>query len=259
MNTNAAGKCLETVSLSAGYGKHVIIYDADLSFTAGSIVTLIGANGSGKSTLLKTLCGELKPLNGTVRLSGPDGDRTITEIPAKELSKRIAILMTDKFRSGFMKVKEIVELGRYPYTGLTGMLSKTDKEAVEKALSLLKLTELADQLFSELSDGQRQLVMLARAICQEPEILIMDEPTSFLDINYKLALLRIIRALSDKGITVILSLHELELAKEIADSCVCIREGHILPVCAPSEVFTPDILGEIFGISEFGPFQRILF
>ncbi|HAG69358.1 MAG TPA: iron ABC transporter ATP-binding protein, partial [Lachnospiraceae bacterium] len=163
---------IELAGLSVGYGENIIIRDIELKLKKGSVVSLIGANGSGKSTLLKTVFGELKPLKGNVLLEG----RPLSEIDKSELSKRIAILMTDRFKSGFMTCREIVELGRYPYTGFLGRLSGDDDRAVEDALEKLRISALSDRLFNRLSDGQRQLVMLARAICQEPEVLIMDEP-----------------------------------------------------------------------------------
>ncbi len=246
---------IELSGVSVGYGDNVIIRDIDLKIKKGTIVSLIGPNGSGKSTLLKTLVGELKAISGQIRING----KLLSEQSSKELSKTIAILMTDRFKSGFMTAGEIAALGRYPFTDLLGRLSKEDEKAVQNAMELLNITELSDKYFNRLSDGQRQLVMLARAICQEPSILIMDEPTSFLDINYKLELMRIVKELSQRGITVVMSLHELELAKGISDSLVCIRDGRIIKNGPPSEIFSEQVIGEIFNIKDFGMLKDHLF
>ena len=241
--------------LCVGYGESVIVKDINLHIAQGSIVSLIGANGSGKSTLLKTLTGGLKPIAGQVLLEG----EPVETLGAKELSKKVAILMTNRFQSGWMTSREIVELGRYPYTNMIGKLSDADNRAVETTMELLNIAGLSHKLFNKLSDGQRQLVMLARAICQEPKVLIMDEPTSFLDINYKLELMKIVKKLSEQGITIVMSLHELELAREISDRIVCIEGGRVFQTGTPSEIFSKKIIGEIFHIQDFGVLKNYLF
>ncbi|MCR4656512.1 MAG: ABC transporter ATP-binding protein [Lachnospiraceae bacterium] len=246
---------IELNDLSIGYGQTPVVNDIDLCISRGSIVSLIGANGSGKSTLLKTLIKELAPLKGTVLIDG----FSLEGYSQKELSKKIAILMTGRFRSGFLTCREIVEYGRYPYTDIFGKLSDEDERAVRRAMEMLGIDSFSEKLFSTLSDGQKQLTMLARAVCQEPELLIMDEPTSFLDINYKLELLRIVKELSGKGVTVIMSLHELELAREISDIAVCIQDGYVKKTGAPEDIFTEEVIGEAFHVKDFGILKKSLF
>ncbi|HAV00167.1 MAG: ABC transporter ATP-binding protein [Lachnospiraceae bacterium] len=246
---------IELSGLSVGYKKgSAVISGIDLKLEKGTVAALIGANGSGKSTLLKTLIGELKPLAGTVMLDG----RPMESYSRKERAKSIAILMTDRVSPGFMTAKEVVALGRYPYTDITGRLSPADEEAMEKALRSLRLKELSDRRFNTLSDGQKQLVLLAKAVCQEPELLIMDEPASFLDINYKLELMRMVKELSAKGVTVVMSVHEPELAREIPDLLVCIHGGKVVRTGAPEEIFTEKILGEIYETEDLGLYKKYL-
>ena len=247
---------IETSGLSVGYQKgNPVISGIDMKLERGSVAALIGANGSGKSTLLKTLTGELKPLAGTVMLDG----RPMESFSRKELAKSIAILMTDRVSPGFMTVREVVALGRYPYTDITGRLSPADEEAVEKALCGLGLEKFSEKRFNTLSDGQKQLALLAKAVCQEPELLIMDEPASFLDINYKSELMRIVKELSAKGVTVVMSIHEPELAKEIPDLLICIQKGRVMRIGAPSEIFTEKILCEIYDTQDLGIYRKYLF
>ena len=261
MTENRAESCarhavMELSGLSAGYKKgHAIISGIDLRLEKGSVIALIGANGSGKSTLLKTLTGELKPLAGRILIN----KRPMESFSRRELAKSIAILMTDRVSPGFMSVREVVELGRYPYTDITGRLSETDEEAVETALRMLEIPSLSEMRFNMLSDGQKQLAMLAKAVCQEPELLIMDEPASFLDINYKLELMRTVRELSSKGVTVVMSVHEPELAREIPDLLVCIQDGRVKSTGTPAEIFTEKTLCEIYGTQDLGLYRRYLF
>ncbi len=246
---------IETTGLSIGYGSNIIAEDIDLVIKKAEIVSLIGPNGSGKSTLLKTLIKELAPIRGSVSFLG----RPLKEYSAKELSQKTAILMTGRFRTGFMTCREIVEYGRYPYTGITGRLSDEDMAIVEAAMEELRIKALSDRLFANLSDGQKQLAMLARAVCQEPELLVMDEPTSFLDINFKLEFMKMIKKLSEKGVTVIMSLHELGLAREISDKAVCLKEGRVFKAGGSLEVFNREVITELFDIGDLGASMEEVF
>ena len=140
----------------------------------------------------------------------------------------MAVVFTEKMKTELMTCEDVVSTGRYPYTGHFGILSKEDHDAVREAMELVHVTEIRHQDFTKISDGQRQRVMLARAICQEPEIIILDEPTSFLDVKYKLEFISVLQELQiKKGLTVIMSLHELELAKIVSDKILCIKEGYV--------------------------------
>ena len=227
-------KIIRTEALAVGYDKTVIVDGIEFAVRAGEILTLVGPNGSGKSTLLKTLTKQLSILSGTVYL----GEESMGAMKESEIAKRVSILMTERVRPELMTCMDIVSTGRYPYTGRLGILSDHDWECVEDAMKLVKVWDLRDRPFGNISDGQSQRVMLARAICQEPEIIILDEPTSFLDIRYKLELLSILgRMAKENGITIIMTLHEIDLAQKISDKIVCVSGDHVTDYGTPQEIF----------------------
>ena len=176
---------LETKNLSVGYHGKPLIEDVPLCVQRGKIVTLIGPNGSGKSTILKTVIGQLPELSGTVYLDG----ETMRSRSRNDVARRMAILMTARVEPELMTCRDVVSSGRYPYTGRLGVLRDEDKKIVEQSLSQVDALAFADAPFSTVSDGQRQRILLARALCQQPELIVLDEPTSYLDIRYKLELL----------------------------------------------------------------------
>ena len=203
---------ITTEKISVGYDGKPLIEEVEIALRKGEILTLLGPNGAGKSTILKSIARQLSLIAGTVRLDGEDM-RTLT---GAELSKKMAVVMTKRLRGELMTCEDVVATGRYPYTGRFGVLRAEDHAAVQNAMELVQVAEIGDSLFDRISDGQRQRVMLARAICQEPEILILDEPTSYLDVRHKLEFLSILQKLCrERELTVILSLHELELAEKI--------------------------------------------
>lgn len=230
--------------LSVGY-KKPLISDICFNVKGGEIMTLIGPNGSGKSTILKTISGYLKKHGGAVFIENINSEN----ISDKEKAKKMSVLLTDRIHSELMTCRDVVETGRYPYTGHFGMLSKSDQEAVDNAVKTIEIEEFIDSDFSSISDGQRQRVMLARAICQEPEILILDEPTSYLDVHHKIMFLEILKKLTEKkGLAVILSMHELDFAEKISDYTVCVKNGKIARSGKPSEIFRDEIICELFDI-----------
>lgn len=251
---------IKALDLKVGYGKKIVLDDLDFTVSAGEILTLIGPNGSGKSTILKSITGQLSLLDGAVTYLGKD----LEKITPKELAKSLGIVMTERIHPELMDCREVVESGRYPYTSMLGRLSAYDREVVEGAMARTEITDLADKNFEQISDGQRQRVMLARAIAKEPEVLILDEPTSFLDIHHKLNLLTILKELVDeKQIAVIMSLHELDLAQRISDHILCVKDGHADRYGRPEEIFKDGYLDElyeirdgvfvdIFGVAEMG-------
>ncbi len=232
--------------LSVGY-KSPLIKNICFTVHAGEIMTLIGPNGSGKSTILKTLSGHLKKHGGAVFLN----DRELDSMDQKEKAKKLSVLLTQRIHSDMMTCREVVETGRYPYTGYFGVLSDTDRKAVKDAMKTVEIEDLSETDFYSVSDGQRQRVMLARAICQEPEILILDEPTSYLDIYHKIKFLEILRKLAKSdGIAVILSMHELDLAKIISDHTLCVKNGEIVSSGKPKDIFKDDVICSLFGIPD---------
>ena len=168
----------------------------------------------------------------------------------REVSKKLAVVLTERMRPELMTCEDVVSTGRYPYTGTLGILSAEDKEKVKSAMEMVHAWDLKDRDFTAISDGQRQRILLARAICQEPEIIILDEPTSFLDIRHKLELLAILKKMVlEKQMTVIMSLHELDLAQKISDQVICVHGDHIEKYGAPEEIFTSDYIRKLYGIT----------
>nr|MCR5053650.1 cobyric acid synthase [Lachnospiraceae bacterium] len=235
---------IKTEKLNIGY-RSDLIRDISLSVSPGKIVTLIGPNGSGKSTLLKTLTGELKERGGLIYLNGEDR----SALKSDEIAKRLSVVMTYKIRPELMTCREVVEVGRYPYTGMLGLLSDADHKKVDEAMEWTSVAELSDELFENISDGQKQRVLLARAICQEPEVLVLDEPTSFLDIRHKIDILeKIMSFTKEKNVSVLMSLHELEIAKKVSDTVVALGEGQVQKIGTPEEVFTESFIRKLYHI-----------
>lgn len=234
---------LETEKLSVGYDGKPLIRDVCLQVQRGKIVTLIGPNGSGKSTILKTIVGQLSKVSGTVLLEGAPMERC----GQKEIAKRMAILMTERIHPELMTCYDVVSTGRYPYTGALGLLGKEDKRIVEESLELVHGRDMADRPFDAISDGQRQRILLARALCQTPEIIVLDEPTSYLDIRYKLELLTILKTMvREKNLAVLMSLHELDLAQRVSDTVVCVSGDRIDRMGAPEEIFSNDYIARLY-------------
>lgn len=234
-----------TEKMTVGYDGKPLIGDVEIALRKGEILTLIGPNGAGKSTILKSIARQLALIAGTVSLDGKD----LKSLSGAELSKRMAVVMTQRLRSELMTCEDVVATGRYPYTGRFGILSAEDHAVVESAMELVRVREIRDLDFDRISDGQRQRVMLARAICQEPEILILDEPTSYLDVRHKLEFLSILQKLCrEKQLTVILSLHELELAEKISDRILCVNGSAVERIGSPEEVMTQGYITHLYGI-----------
>lgn len=243
----------QTEKMSVGYHKKPLIENMEIRLEKGEILTLIGPNGVGKSTALKSIARQLELIHGVIYLDG----QSLNQLSGTQLSQKMAILLTEKLRSEMMTCEEVVATGRYPYTGQLGILSEADYQVVEEAMELVHVTELKEQDFTCISDGQRQRVMLARAICQEPEIIILDEPTSYLDVKYKLEFLSILQEMRrKKGLTVIMSLHELELAERVSDKILCINENYVERLGRPEEIFQPGYISRLFSI-ETGSFDEV--
>ncbi len=233
--------------LAVGYNGKPLIRDIEIRLQKGRILTLIGPNGSGKSTILRSITKHLKSIAGTVYIGG----RSIADMSDRDFSYRISVVLTERLRTELMTCEEIVEAGRYPYTGVLGILSDTDRAAVREAMALVNVTDLKDRDFMQISDGQRQRVLLARAICQQPKIIVLDEPTSYLDIRYELELLDILRDMArERGIAVILSLHNLNLAQRVSDDVLCVKGEHISHYGNASDIFRRDLIHELYGLTD---------
>lgn len=237
---------LRADNLTVGYGKKAIVENINMSAKIGEIVSLIGPNGAGKSTLLRTLSGQISPIVGQVTIDGID----ISKIPADELSKKIAVLFTGDAIREKINCFEVISMGRYPYTGFLGRLSKGDIRIVQEAMKITETEELRDNDFNKISDGQRQRVLLARALCQEPKLLLLDEPTTFLDVKYRLEFLSLLKTLAvKKGFAVVLSLHELDMARQISDEIICIKDHKIVKSGTSEEIFVEGFINELFDIT----------
>lgn len=232
--------------LSVGYNGNSLIRDINIGINKGEIVTLIGPNGSGKSTILKSITRQLKVVRGNVFFD----DTSLLKLPYKELASKMAVVLTDRIKTELMTCHDIVATGRYPYTGRLGILTQEDECLVEEAMQAVHAQELGNRDFNAISDGQKQRVLLARAICQDPDVIVLDEPTSFLDVKYKLELLSILERMArQKKITVIMSLHEIDLAQKISDKIICVKGETISHYGSPEEVFTEEIIRELYGIN----------
>ena len=238
---------LQTASLNAGYGKEIVVGDVTFSVEQGEILCLIGPNGSGKSTVLKTLLSQIQSLGGRISIVGKDLDK----MKESEIAGKISMVMTERIRPDFMTCLEVVETGRYPYTGRLGLLTDDDKKICLEAIKKVGALDISHKAFSRISDGQKQRIMLARAIAQQTKIIVLDEPTSFLDMRYKIDLIRIIKSLAkEEGKCIIMSLHELDLVKALADRIICIGGGKVIKIGSRDEVFCGNFIQKLYGIKD---------
>lgn len=236
-----------TDNMAVGYGRIPLIEQINIKVKRGEIVTLIGPNGGGKSTILKSIIRELHLLGGAVYL---DGSR-MKEMADGQIARQLSVLMTDRISPELMTCEDVVSTGRYPYTGRLGILTAADREKVREAIELVQAEALTDREFVRLSDGQKQRILLARAICQEPEVIVLDEPTSYLDIRHKLELLTILKDLvRERQVAVLMSLHELDLAQKISDYIICVDGKEIACCGSPEEVFRSAYITRLYGITK---------
>lgn len=244
---------LSLQGMSVGYRGRAVVSAIDVGVERGEIVALIGPNGAGKSTILKSITRQLELVGGRAVLAGDD----IFAVPLSELSRRMAVVLTDRMSPELMTCYDVVATGRYPYTGRLGVLTAEDERKVDAALRAVHAEEIGARDFGEISDGQRQRVLLARAICQEPDVMVLDEPTSFLDVRHKLDFLSILRGMAKKtGITVVMSLHEIDLAMKAADKVMCVKDGRIARYGEPDEVFESGFIAQLYGIDR-GSFDAV--
>ena len=233
---------LHTVDLSVGHGGRVVLAGVDLSLVPGELVAMIGVNGSGKSTLLRTLAGLLSPIAGNVLLEG----RPLSQCSARERARSIAVVLTGRPHVGLLDVYTLVSLGRQPWTGHMGQLTPEDHRRVDRALEEVGLRGSAGRGVSMLSDGERQKMMIARALVQETPVLLLDEPTAFLDLVNRVQVMRLLRSIAHgMGRVVMLSTHDLRTALDLADRLVVVHEGRVWSG-TPDEAIGHDILARAF-------------
>jgi iron complex transport system ATP-binding protein len=242
----ASGKLVaETLDVGYAASDGLVLSGLSLEVHAGEIVALVGPNGSGKSTLLRALGRVLKPKHGSVLLDG----RELSQWPTREVAKRMALLPQGPVLSNDMTARELVWLGRSPHQGILGLPTAEDREAVEWASAETGIGPLLSRSMSELSGGEKQRVWLAMALAQRPQVLLLDEPTTFLDLNHQLEVLDLVRYLNrEHGLTVVMVLHDLNQAARYASRIVVLKQGCIYGDGTPAEIVTPQTLKEVFGV-----------
>ncbi|MCL2539162.1 MAG: ABC transporter ATP-binding protein, partial [Oscillospiraceae bacterium] len=234
---------LNTVGLSVGYSGKPLIRDICLSIRKGEVITLIGPNGGGKSTILKSITGHLRLISGVVTVL----EENLHKLGGREMARRISVILTESVAPELMTCREVVESGRYPYTSFFGALTAEDHAIVDESLMLVHALELQGRPFCAISDGQRQRILLARALCQQPDIMVLDEPTSYLDIRHKIEFLDIVRDMArEKLITIIMSMQEVDIASKISDRVICVKGEYIERFGAPEEVINSRTVAELY-------------
>ncbi|WP_327106359.1 ABC transporter ATP-binding protein [Nonomuraea glycinis] len=236
---------LQAASVKLGYGDRTIVDGLDLGVETGTVTTIIGPNGCGKSTLLRALGRLLKPQGGEVLLDGKRIDRT----PTREVAKILGVLPQAPAAPEGLTVADLVARGRHPHQTWYRQWSSDDEAAVADALAMTDLTDLAERPLDELSGGQRQRAWLSMALAQGTDLLLLDEPTTFLDLAHQVEVLELVRHLHQRaGRTIVMVLHDLNLAARYADRLVAMRDGRVIASGAPHEVLTEDLVREVFDL-----------
>jgi len=211
-------------NLTVGYGEKAVLSDINQSLPSGQMVCLLGANGVGKSTLLRTLSGFQPPLSGKVLLGGRD----LLSLSVTERSRAVSVVLTERVEVPYLKVADLVGMGRSPYTGFFGTLSKEDRTVVAEAIEMVGISSLAERTIDTLSDGERQKAMLAKALAQQTPIILLDEPTAFLDFHAKASTMRLmLRLAHETGKYILLSTHDVGMALRLSDALWIVQDGRI--------------------------------
>ncbi|GAA5080142.1 ABC transporter ATP-binding protein [Streptomyces similanensis] len=240
------GHELSATRVTVAYDGVDVVHDAALTLRPGEVTVLVGPNGSGKSTLLRTLARLQKPRTAELVLDGGADGLALTP---RAFSRRVALLTQGRPTPSGLTVRDVVEFGRYPHRGRWGRTDPGGRAAVERALALTGVAELADRGAEHLSGGQLQRVWLASCLAQETGVLLLDEPTTYLDLRYQVELLDLVRDLADDGgIAVGAVLHDLDQAAAVADRIVLLRTGRVVAAGLPEEVLTPERLTDVYGI-----------
>lgn len=245
---------LSAEELSVGYDGRAVLSGVSISAGSGQVISFLGPNGAGKSTVLRTLAGLQPPVSGKVKVLGRD----IGDIPRGELSRLLAAVFTDKAVPALTTVYQAAAAGRLPYTGFLGRLSAEDRRCVENALEATGTDRIADRMISTLSDGERQKVMIAAALAQQPRIIILDEPTSHLDIKHKLETMDILKRLAaERNIACIMSLHDIDMALKFCHRVILVKEGKVVSCGIPEDTVPKGAVDRLYGI-EKGSYSELL-
>ncbi|MBR6093182.1 MAG: ABC transporter ATP-binding protein [Bacteroidales bacterium] len=236
---------LKTKSLSIGYEGKTVVSDINVTLNEGDIIALVGPNGAGKSTLFKTFSTHIKPVGGTIELFGKD----LLAISPKERAKLLGIVLTERPDDMFMKVYDVVAAGRYPYTGMFGKLSENDEKEIKVSLELVGVNHLIDRVFNTLSDGEKQKVMIAKAIAQNTPIIMLDEPTAFLDYPSKIELFSLLKKLAkEQHKAILFSSHDLELLLRYTDNLWIIAKNQPFAAGKSSELLKNNVIKKYFNL-----------
>lgn len=236
---------LQANHLVAGYDNRVIVKDIDLRIPENKISVIIGANACGKSTLLKSLARLLSPISGTICLD----NKKLSEISPKQLARMLGLLPQSPIVPEGITVADLVSRGRFPYQSFLKGLGHQDFIAVEEALSIMGITDLANRHVDELSGGQRQRVWIAMALAQQTDILLLDEPTTFLDITYQIEILDLLTDLNRKrGTTIVMVLHDINLSARYADHIFALRDGQLIAQGRPIDIINEDLIQSVFDL-----------
>ncbi len=239
-----SGTLVEVSRASFDYGGPPIVNDVSLAARAGELLGLVGPNGAGKSTLLRLMAGLLAPKAGTVRLCGLEPSRA----PRRAVARVAALVSQEPRVAESFTVVDVVAMGRAPHQGLLASSTRFDRGAVEGALAACDLSELAHRRMGTLSGGERRRVFFARALAQEPRVLLLDEPTAFLDLAHQVAVMRMAEVAAQGGLCVVAVLHDLNLAAASCDRLVALSHGRVVADGRPGEVLTPERVGEVWGV-----------
>lgn len=226
------------------YGQRLVLEALSLEFQTGEMVAIIGPNGCGKSTLLRALARLLRPRRGVVLLD----NRDIHRMSTRALARLLAVLPQSPEGVPDLTVEELVWRGRYPYQGWIRGASQHDRQAVRRALAQCSLEDLADRRLGSLSGGERQRAWIALALAQEPQVLLLDEPTSFLDIYHQVEVMELLTGLNREGLTIVMALHDLNHAARYCRRLIALKDGRVYCDGAPETVLTPDLLRAVFGV-----------
>jgi iron complex transport system ATP-binding protein len=235
---------LDLVNLEVGFHSS-LIKNINASIKEGELIALMGINGVGKSCFLKTLAGLHRPISGQIKIHAKD----YNQFSELELAKHVAVVLTDRFNSDFLRVDELIALGRSPYTNWQGSLDVRDEKIIYDVMEIIGIQSLSSRLFSELSDGQKQKVLIARGVVQEPNLLILDEPTTFLDIPSKIELMKLLKAICEcKRTGILFSTHDLELALKFVDKIWLVKNSGEIISKSPEEMKSSGLLDLEFNL-----------
>ena len=232
--------------INAGYNHKTILSDVSVTIPKNKISVILGANGCGKSTLLKTFARLLAPQSGQMILDG----KNVSEIPSRQMAKMLGLLPQSPVVPEGIRVMDLVSRGRFPYRQFLKSMTREDYAAVEEAMEIMGITELTDRAVEELSGGQRQRVWIALALAQQTDILLLDEPTTFLDIAYQIEILDMLTDLNRKHkTTIVMVLHDINLSARYADYLFAMKKGQLVAEGTPDEIITPELMEKVYGLA----------